>query len=168
MTTLAVSIARFRLALKRHKKNPDWARIQEPDTFIPPFVLLIFTLVITASAGMINYAFAEPGTLERMIAAYLAPFIAVGDQSFAQVYAVFTFATLAIIESLVFTFIAILQPPDNDDLAEMIRDLDDNTQERIVELEHTMDERLSHIENEVGVTFREAVEEIAEDAKVTA
>lgn len=148
-------IQRFALFTKRlqmrnsKRKNPDWSRIDEPDTFLQPFVLLMFTLAITAFAGMVNFAFAEPGSLETSIAEFLTPYVTAG-RPFYQVYGAFTFALLAIVEAAAYMFIAIMGEPDHHGIVGMIDDLDVNTQDRIAELDKDLQDRLDQISAQVS------------------
>lgn len=147
--TLRIRIE-FQTATKtKRRKNPDWSRISEPDTFIQPFTLLIYELLITVTAGMINYTFATPGSLETAIARFLVPYIKPG-QSFWQTYAVFTFALVALIEMIAFTFIASIGEPDHHDLAGMILSLDESTQSHISDLDETTNSQLDQISKDIS------------------
>jgi len=154
---LALFFKRTKALNAKRKKNPDWSRIDAPDTFLQPFVLLMFVLFISVFAGMANYAFAEPGSLEYDIARFLVPFIEPG-QSFYQVYAVFTFAVLVLVELVVYSLMAVMGEPDHHDIIGMITDLDCNTQDRIAELERTVDDRMRVLETDMVITSPEAPE----------
>jgi predicted PurR-regulated permease PerM len=153
MATLSQSFrnSKFATWLKTRKKNPDWARVDEPDNILPSFTIMIFGLILAVIWAMVAYAFMT-GQIESAIAHILAA--QKTDLTFDQLYAAFTSVVILLISIFVLFALSLFRVADNDDIVEMISDLDENVQERIVELESNVTERLERIERE-GVTFSE-------------
>lgn len=138
--------------LKRRKKNPDWARVDEPDNILPSFMIMIFGFIVSVLSMMAAYSFMT-GALENWIASFLAA--QTTDLPFNQLYAAFTAVLVLLIDFLILFALSVFRVADHDDIVEMVSDLDENIQERIVELENTLTERLDRIiQNEV-VTYTE-------------
>jgi hypothetical protein len=146
MTTLTLS--RLRTIIKARKKNPNWARVDEPDNILPSFTIMIFGLIMSAFSMMLVYLFMT-GQIETWIANFLAA--QKTSLAFDELYAVFTAALVFLIDLLILFALALFRVPDGDDIVEMISDLDENLQERIVELENTVSQKLDRIEREVDV-----------------
>lgn len=122
------------------KKNPDWARVEEPDTIIKPVTFAVFGVLITAFLVLLTYSMMMNSPIE-MIAYFLASF----DGEFNELYASFGVALIVLTNLLVTVLFMFFAPADNDDLVEMISDMDANTQERLVELENSVTEHLNRI-----------------------
>jgi hypothetical protein len=147
MTTLTQSFrnSKFATWLKTRKKNPDWARVDEPDNILPTFMIMIFGLIISVFWMMIAYAFMT-GQVETGIASFLSALKV--DLPFDQLYATLTAVVILLINVLILFAGSAFRVASNDDIVEMISDLDENLQERIVELEQNVTTRLDRIEVE--------------------
>jgi predicted PurR-regulated permease PerM len=147
---LRMRFAEFKHHMRSRKKDPTWSRVDEPDNIIPSFMILIFGMVMSAFSMMFVYAFMT-GAIETWIAQFLAA--QHSTQSFNELYAAFTASLVFLIDFVILFAISLFRVADGDDIVEMISDLDANTQERIVELEQTIDARLLKIENEAGINI---------------
>lgn len=131
-----------RLIEKKKNKNPDWARVEEPDTIVKPVWLGIVGLVIAAFSMLAawNVMIASPIS---WIAYFLISLHS--DMPFTQLYAAFTSAVIVLVDLVVITIFMFFSTADNDDVIEMISDLDANFQERIVELDNGINQKLDDI-----------------------
>jgi hypothetical protein len=125
---------------KSAKKNPDWARVEEPETTLQSATIAVFGVTITAFLVILTYSMMMNSPIE-MIAYFLASF----DGEFNELYASFAVAIIVLTNLFVTVMFMFFAPVSNDDIVEMISDLDSNTQERLVELEHNVTEHLNHI-----------------------
>jgi len=130
---------------KAAKKNPDWARVEEPDTIARPAVFGIFGMLIAGFSVLAAILIMTTSPIE-MIARFLASFNS--TLAFPELYAAFGAALIALCDLVVATVFMMFAPADHDDIVEMISDLDANMQERIVELEASFNEKLSAIERQ--------------------
>lgn len=136
-----------RFFVKPAKKNPDWARIEEPNTIIQPVQVGVIGVVITAFCMLFAYS-VMTNSLMEWIAYYLVQLQLNNPlATFTELYAAFTVAIVFFAHLLVTVWFLFFMPASNDDIVEMISDLDSNTQERIVELENTFNEKLDRIIN---------------------
>lgn len=147
MTTFARTLTRFRALLRLKKtKADDNIERHEPDRILPAAVDFIFGMVMTAFLMMFTYAFMN-GSMAVWIGTYLA------EQNsafgFEDRFAAFTAASIALVNLIVITGVALTRVPNNEDVVETIGDLGDEINERFVELENRVDEKLSRIESEV-------------------
>lgn len=134
-----------RLFTKSEKKNPDWARIEEPDTIIQPVQVGVIGVVITAFCMLFAYS-VMTNSLMEWIASYLVQMQSNNPTAtFTDLYAAFTAAIVFFAHLLVTVWFLFFMSASNDDIVEMISDLDSNTQERIVELDNTLNEKLDTI-----------------------
>lgn len=126
------------------KKNPDWARINEPDEVTKPLVYALFGMVFMSFSALVALnVLTMPMSPVHWVAYFLASFNS--DLPFNYQLAAFGAALIVLIDLFVLTVFLMFAPADNSELADMISKLDDNTQERFVELEHTFIERLDEI-----------------------
>lgn len=146
MTTQTNIFKRIVTNMKAKKKNPDWGRVEEPDTIARPAVYAVFGILIVGFSALAAFIVMTSSPLES-IALFLASFNS--ELSFTELYAAFGAAVIVLVDLVVMTLFMLLAPADNDDLVEMIGDLDDNTQERFVELEHNMNEKLHELKEEL-------------------
>lgn len=134
--------SRIKLALKNKKKNSDWARVDEPDTFLKSFEFAIYGLFITAFLMLLAWAFMinDPvHWIAQLLASTNTP------APFAERYASFGAALIFLVNLVVTIVFIMFANPDHSDIVEMISDLDSNFQERIVELDNKVSERLDEI-----------------------
>lgn len=141
MTTQTNPLKRFFASVKTRKKNPDWARVEEPDQIARPAMYAIFGVLITGFSMLTAFIVMTNDPIV-LIAGFLSSF----GSDFASVYAAFGAALIALCDLFVATLFMLLAPADNDDVVEMISDLDANIQERIVELENNFNERIDRVE----------------------
>lgn len=134
-----------RLITPRKNKNPDWARVEEPDTIVKPVWLGIVGMVIAAFSMLAAWNVMTVSPIE-WIATFLVSLNS--EMPFDQLYAAFTSAVIVLVDLLVITIFMFFSTPDNDDVIEMISDLDSNIQERIVELENSFNEKLEAFKND--------------------
>lgn len=139
MATTTNFFKRF-LAKKNGKKNPDWARVEEPDRFDNLYLAIIGT-VLTGFLMLLAYLVMSNNMID-LIAQYLASFNT--TLTFNERLTIFGMGLIMFI-NLSITLLFLAAPVSNDDIVEMISDLDSNTQERLVELEHNVTEHLNHI-----------------------
>jgi low affinity Fe/Cu permease len=139
-------LARIRAALKNRKKNPDWARVDEPETLLKGSQFAIFGVMITAFLVIITWT-VMIGDPVQWIAHFL--FALHSPLPFNQLLASFGVAVIVLINMLVTVIFILFAPVNNDDIVEMISDLDANIQERIVELENGTNEKLDEIKRNV-------------------
>jgi hypothetical protein len=137
---------RIRAALKNKKKNPDWARVDEPETLLMGSQYAIFGVMITAFLVIIAWT-AMIGDPIQWIAHFL--FTLNSTLPFDQLLASFGGALIVLINMLVTVIFILFAPASNDDIVEMVSDLDANIQERIVEFESGVNERLDEIKRNV-------------------
>lgn len=147
MATTTNLFKRFAVSLKNKKKNPEWARVDEPDTIARPAVFAVFGMLIIAFTVLLAFIVMTTSPVHA-VAAFLASLHS--SLPFNQLYAAFGAALIVMIDLVVMTLFMLLSPADNDDLVEMISDLDANLQERIVELENSVNEKLEVIRQELG------------------
>ena len=145
MATTTNLFKRFAVSLKNKKKNPEWARVDEPDTIARPAVFAVFGMLIIAFTVLMAFIVMTTSPVHA-VAAFLASLPS--SLPFNQLYAAFGAALIVLIDLVVMTLFMLLSPADNDDLVEMISDLDANLQERIVELEHSFNEKLQTLRDE--------------------
>jgi hypothetical protein len=124
------------------KKNPDWARINEPDEVAKPVVYGLFGVFIMAFSVLAAFNMLTVSPV-HWVAYFLASFNS--DLPFNYQLAAFGAALIVLIDLVVLTVFLMFAPADNSELADMISELDNNTQERLVELEHTFSEQLDEI-----------------------
>lgn len=138
-------LVNMRAKLKGRKKNPDWARVDEPDNILPSMMMFVVGFFVTVGMAMLAYVI-----MNESLAVWIGTFIALQHSAlpFADQLAAFTAVVIVLLNVVIITAFAILRPADGDDIVEMLSDLDENTQERIVELEHTVDERIARIEQD--------------------
>lgn len=154
MATTSTLIKRFVSMRKNKQKNPDWARVEEPDTIIRPATFGVFGLVVVALSVWLAWIVMTTSPIDA-IANFLVSLHS--DMPFTQLYAAFASALIVMIDLLVMTIFLFFSNAGNDDVIEMIRDLDTNTQERLVEFENTMREKfngLSAAQDERDVEFK--------------
>lgn len=144
MTTQTNIFKRFITAMKTRKKNPDWARVEEPDQIARPAMYAIFGVLIAGFSMLTAFIIVMTNDPILLIAQFLSSF----GSDFASVYAAFGAAVIALCDLFVATLFMLLAPADNDDVVEMISDLDANVQERIVEMEQSFNEKLEAIKRE--------------------
>lgn len=137
---MATQTSIFKRIFNNKKKNPDWARVEEPDTFLQASLFGVIGVVITAFLVLLAYSLMMNSPIE-MIAYYLASF----DGEFNELYASFGVAIIVLTNLFVTVLFMFFAPVSNDDIIEMIADLDANTQERFVELENNVTEHLNRI-----------------------
>src|SRR5689334_5733732 len=137
---------RIRASLKNRKKNPDWARVEEPDMIMRPVQFIIMSLILI-SFLMLFAIYLMNGNLVQWVAAFL--FSLNSPLSFTELYAAFSAAIVFLICFPVMLLLILTMQPDNDDIVEMMSDLDANFQERIVELENNVNEKLDAIKRDV-------------------
>lgn len=140
MATQTNLFKRLFTAKKSAKKNPDWARVEEPDTILKPVTFAVFGVLITSFLVILTYSMMMNSPIE-MIAYFLASF----DGEFNELYASFAVALIVLTNLLVTVLFMFFSPADNDDIVEMLRDLDANFQERMVEHEQNTSEHLNRI-----------------------
>lgn len=126
----------------KRKKNPEWARINEPDEVAKPLVYGIFGVFIMAFSVLAAFNVLTISPV-HWVAHFLASFNS--DLPFDYQLAALGAALIVLIDLVVLTVFLMFAPADNNELADMISELDDNTQERIVELEQTFNEKLDEI-----------------------
>jgi hypothetical protein len=137
---------RIRTALKNRRKNPDWARVDEPETLLMGSQYAIFGVMITAFLIIITWT-VMIGDPVQWVAHFL---IALNSPlPFNQQLASFGAAVIVLINMLVTVIFILFAPASNDDVVEMISDLDANIQDRIVEFENGVNERLDEIKRNV-------------------
>lgn len=146
MTTLPLQLSRFKTFLKTRKKNPDWARVDEPDNILPSFMIMVIGLALSVASAFFAYAFMT-GQIETALAKILIQM----NGDYEQNYATLTAVLIVFIQLVIAFGTSLFRVPDGDDLVEMISDLDENHQERLVELENKIDERLGKIEREMDL-----------------
>jgi hypothetical protein len=146
MTTQTNIFKRIVANVKAKRKNPDWARVEEPDTIARPAVYAVFGILIVGFSALAAFIVMTSSPLEA-IALFLASFNS--DLPFTELYAAFGAAVIVLVDLVVMTLFMLLAPADNDDLVEMISDLDANTQERFIELENTINEKLHSLKEEL-------------------
>lgn len=136
------NLSKIFAALKNKKKNPDWARIEEPDVLLKNFEYVIYGVVITAFLVLLTW-----GVMSASPIIWIAQFLASLNSSlpFEQQLAAFGAAVIILINMLLTVIFMIFAPASNDDVVEMVSDLDGNIQDRIVELENTFNEQLNSI-----------------------
>jgi hypothetical protein len=135
----------FKTFFKRiaaRKKNPDWARVEEPDEIIKPVLFGIVGMTIAAFSMMAAWTMMTISPME-WIASFLVSLHS--DLPFEKLYATFASAVIVLVDLLIMIVFIFFGTPDNGDVIEMISDLDSNTQERIVELDNTLNEKLDAI-----------------------
>jgi len=142
MATTTNIFKRFTSTLKNKKKNPDWARVDEPDSIARPAVFAIFGVMIAAFSVLMAFAVMTTSPA-HVVASFLVSLHS--ELSFTQLYAAFGGALIVMIDLVVTTIFMMFSPADNDDIVEMLSDLDANVQERIVELEQSFNEKLNEI-----------------------
>lgn len=126
------------------RKNPDWARVEEPDRF-DVLVLSLIGIVFTGFLVLLAQ-FALTNDLIELTARYLASFD--NGMTFSERLAAFGAGLIVFINLFITVVFVVFAQVGNDDIVEMISDMDANTQERIVELENTMSEWLQKIAGE--------------------
>lgn len=156
MTSFTQSLTRIGSLIKGRKKNPDWSRVDEPDNILPSFNMFIVGFIVNVFLMMLAYVI-----MNDTLAVWIGTFLAMQHlpYPFEDQLAAFTAVVILFFNLIVIMFASITREPGGDDVVEMISDLDANTQERIVELEHTIDERLRRIEDEIGVPVLEVPDE---------
>ncbi len=135
---------RLAVTFKSKKKNPDWARVDEPDSIARPAVFAIFGMLIIAFSVLMAFVVMTSSPV-YVVASFLVSLHS--TLPFTQLYATFGGALIVMIDLVVMTIFLMFSPADNDDLVEMISDMDANTQERFVELENTFNEKLNALNN---------------------
>jgi hypothetical protein len=139
--TTATNFFKRLIARKDAKKNPDWARVEEPDRF-DMVTLSLIGIIITAFLILLAQIVLTNNMVE-VTAYYLASFdtaMTFNERLAALGVGLITFINLFI--TMIFVLFA---PVSNDDIVEMISDMDANTQERFVELENNVTEHLNRI-----------------------
>ncbi len=145
----AFLVKRVKARNARRKKNPDWSRVEEPDNILPSFMYYIVGVPLTGVLMMIAYSIMN-GSLAVWIGTYLATLQ--GNLSFDDRLAGFTAVIILLINLVVIFAYSLNRVPDGDDIVEMISDHDENINERIAELERTMDDRMRVIETDMMPT----------------
>lgn len=140
------SFARIRTALKNRKKNPGWARVEEPETFLRDAQMVIYGVTITAFLVIFTWV-AMIGSPIQWVAHFL--YAMNSTLPFDQLYASFGVALIVLINVVVTVIFIMFANSNNDDIVEMISDLDANLQERIVEFENSVNTRLDEIKRNV-------------------
>lgn len=143
MTTIT---QRFRslIANRKQNKNPDWARIEEPENFLKNVELTFIVLIITGLFGSLAMHFlASPADAVTGFANFLHQY---GDD-FNKVYASFSVALLAMVNLLLLVIFILFGHSDEDDVVEMLADFDAAFNERIAEVEQSVNEKLDTIIN---------------------
>jgi hypothetical protein len=135
-----------RLAARNKNKNPDWARVEEPDTIVKPVWIGVVGLVIAAFSMLAAWNVMTISPID-WIAYFLVSLHS--TMPFTQLYAAFTSAVIVMVDLMVATIFMFFSTADNDDVIEMISDLDANFQERIVELENSFNEKLENIKSDL-------------------
>jgi low affinity Fe/Cu permease len=128
--------------LKKKKKNPDWARVEEPDMIVRPFTFIVVATILTAFLMLFTMNIMN-GSLVYWAASFLTSLHS--PLPFTQLYASFGVAIVFFACFVFILLVSIQMQPDNDDIVEMISDLDANIQERIVELDNKIDEKFDAI-----------------------
>lgn len=142
--TTQINFFKRLFAARPRKKNPDWARVEEPDTIARPAMFAIFGVLITGFSMLAAFIVMTSDPIV-LIAQFLASF---GDD-FTSIYAAFGAALIALVNLFIVTLFMFMAPADNDDVVEMISDLDANTQERFVEMENTIVQHCTSIEKAI-------------------
>jgi hypothetical protein len=135
-----------RLAARNKNKNPDWARVEEPDTIVKPVWIGVVGLVIAAFSMLAAWNVMTISPID-WIAYFLVSLHS--TMPFTQLYAAFTSAVIVMVDLMVATIFMFFSTADNDDVIEMISDLDANFQERIVEHENSFNEKLENIKSDL-------------------
>jgi hypothetical protein len=133
---------RIREWKKNRKKNPDWARVEEPETILRDAQIVIYGIVITAFLVLAAWTvmIASPVQwIARFLSSLHSPL------PFDQLYASFGISVIVLINVFVTVVWVMFGQASHDDIVEMISDMDSNTQERIVELENSVNEKLEAI-----------------------
>lgn len=125
------------------KKNPDWARVDEPDFILPSMMYYVVGIPLIVTLAMLSYAIIN-GSLAGIIAALIAPL----NGSLTERMGVFAAGTITMIGVMVTLFMSITHKPDGDDLVEMISDLDENIQEHLAEVEENVNKRIDALIND--------------------
>ncbi len=144
MTASTNLFKRIAVSLKSKKKNPDWARVEEPDAIARPALFAIFGMVIIGFSVLTAFV-VMTSSPAYVIASFLVSLNS--DIPFPQLYAAFGAALIVMIDLVVMTIFLMFAPADNDDIIEMISDLDSNTQERLVELEQSVGMKVDELKD---------------------
>jgi hypothetical protein len=146
MSTLTSRFKSF-IANRKQNKNPDWARIEEPENFLKNTFLTVIVLVLTGLFGALAAnILASPDEAMLRFVQFLRGY----GTDFDKVYASFSVALIAMINLLLLVIFIVFGHSDEDDVVEMLSDFDAAINERIAEVEHTITERLDDINIQMG------------------
>lgn len=152
---VALFIARA-LRIKRSKaRNPDWARVDEPDFILPSLMYYVIGVPLIPVLAMLAYAVLN-GSLADSIAPLLLPLAG----PFEERLALFAAGVVIMLGVMVTLFVSITHKPDGDDLVEMLSDHDENILERLAEVEETINKRIDSLISEGPVVLTHSPEDM--------
>lgn len=146
------------LGLKKSaEKNPNWARVDEPDFILPSLMYYVIGIPLISVLAMFAYA-----TLNGSLADFIARLLMSLAGSFEERLALLATGIVIMIGVMVTLFVSITHKPDGDDLVEMISDLDKNTQEHLAEVEESVNQRIDALIADGPVLMQHPDVDIAE------
>lgn len=146
------------LGLKKSaEKNPDWARVDEPDFILPSLMYYVIGIPLISALAVFAYVTLN-GSLADTLARLLMPLAG----SFEERLALLAAGIVIMIGLMVTLFVSITHKPDGDDLVEMISDLDENIQEHLAEVEENVNKRIDDLINDGPVFIHTDDADIAE------
>lgn len=140
---IALSLVRA-LRIQRSKaKNPDWARVDEPDFILPSLMYYVIGIPLISVLAMFTYV-----SLNGSLADSIAPLLLPLSGPFEERLALFAAGVVIMLGVMVTLFVSITHKPDGDDLVEMMSDLDENIQEHLAEVEENVNKRIDSLIND--------------------